>query len=624
MASIHQLPTRAAAVPESIEFNESSFDFKCGMTPSPTVSSDAERATTAIGRKMEQCAGWVQEARDSLRGRRLFTLLAVVNLVNYLDRGVIPGGSEEFNAFIQQTLDTDRPDLFLGILQSGFILGFSAACFVFASLARRRSPFSLMGAGLGMWCGAAVFAGVAKPLGSYTALLIARLLSGVGEASFVTVVPPLITDTAPPGERGLWLALFYTAQPVGAGIGYVYGSGLANSALGWPWAFYLEAFFMAPLAMACSLVPRDRAMAVSNASDYGTPPGSTATPTTNSTGNLSSSSPKDKVGQGYGSPARIGRGPSVAVSSSGATPSPDPNLRRRPDRAKNRLLLGDDANVGDDSSSSSSSSSGGGAGEGLPPSWDLLEHEPGGLAGERETTWEEEEEDTTGLSRGASQRHPANLDGGSGIPPICGGSLVVVSPPGAGGGGGVVSMGGESHDHDPTVPLLGSLNSNGGESPCCSPEQDSFEPTGGRRRRRGPEPTTTTTTSRALALDDVLKVADRPVFCLVVLGAAATAAVTAGMSTFGTSFVTSLGFLSSESAAAATFGGVICAAGLAGTPAGGALIDAADPEGRLGDERKLAMVLTQATALMCVATVLLVASTVQSFLIPFLFFFFFG
>lgn len=54
----------------------------------------------------------------------------------------------------------------------------------------------------------------------------------MGEASFVTVVPPLITETAPPGERGIWLALFYTAQPVGAGIGYVYGSLMATSKLG--------------------------------------------------------------------------------------------------------------------------------------------------------------------------------------------------------------------------------------------------------------------------------------------------------------------------------------------------------------------------------------------------------
>lgn len=32
--------------------------------------------------------GWAGEARASLRGRRLFTLFAVVNLINYLDRGV--------------------------------------------------------------------------------------------------------------------------------------------------------------------------------------------------------------------------------------------------------------------------------------------------------------------------------------------------------------------------------------------------------------------------------------------------------------------------------------------------------------------------------------------------------
>ncbi|CBJ29989.1 conserved unknown protein [Ectocarpus siliculosus] len=575
---------------------------------------------------MEQCAGWVQEARDSLRGRRLFTLLAVVNLVNYLDRGVIPGGSEEFNGFIQKTLHTDRPDVFLGILQSGFILGFSAACFVFPSLARRRSPFSLMAAGLGMWCGAAVFAGVAKPLGSYAVLLMARLLSGVGEASFVTVVPPLITDTAPPGERGLWLALFYTAQPVGAGIGYVYGSALANSCLGWPWAFYFEAFFMAPLAMACSLVPRDRAMAVSNASDYGAPPGSTATPTTDTTGNLSGS-PKDgessgmaespKVEQGYGSPARA-EGSSSAVSSSVATPSPEGDLRRRPDREKKRLLgVCDGAGGGDGGGDSS------GEGEGSSSSWGLLEHEPGGWAGERDKTWVEEE-DTAEMSRGGSQRHyPEEVDG------ISGGGLVVVSPPGGGGGGGGgegeggASIGGEGHD--PTVRLLGSLNS--GQSPCCSPGEDSIGTTaaaGRKRRRRIPQPTTTATTSSVFALQDVLEVADRPVFCLVVLGSAATAAVSVGMSTFCTSIVTSLEFLPSESAAAATFGCVICAAGLVGTPAGGALIDAADPEGRLGDERKLAMVLSQATALMCVATVLLVASTVQSSLIPFLFFFFFG
>lgn len=102
-------------------------------------------------------------------------------------------------------------------------------------------------------------------------------------------------------------------------------------------------------------------------------------------------------------------------------------------------------------------------------------------------------------------------------------------------------------------------------------------------------------------LRDALEVVDRPVFCLVVLGAAATAAVTAGMSTFGTGFVTNLELLSSETGAAATFGGVICAAGLVGTPAGGAVIDAADPEGRLNDEDKLVVVMKQAMLIMLAA-----------------------
>lgn len=101
---------------------------------------------------------------------------------------------------------------------------------------------------------------------------------------------------------------------------------------------------------------------------------------------------------------------------------------------------------------------------------------------------------------------------------------------------------------------------------------------------------------------DLQQVLDRPIFALVVFGAAANAAVTAGMSTFGTGFITALELLHTETAAAATFGVIICAAGLVGTPAGGALIDAADPEGRLVDEKKLEVVMRQAMWLVCGAT----------------------
>lgn len=46
------------------------------------------KGASGVRRWMEHWARWGNELRASLRGRRLFTLFALVNLVNYLDRGV--------------------------------------------------------------------------------------------------------------------------------------------------------------------------------------------------------------------------------------------------------------------------------------------------------------------------------------------------------------------------------------------------------------------------------------------------------------------------------------------------------------------------------------------------------
>ena len=47
--------------------------------------------------------------------------LKIITREHYLQ--VVPGGSEEFNMFITKDLRTARPDVFLGVLQSAFILG---------------------------------------------------------------------------------------------------------------------------------------------------------------------------------------------------------------------------------------------------------------------------------------------------------------------------------------------------------------------------------------------------------------------------------------------------------------------------------------------------------------------
>jgi hypothetical protein len=46
-----------------------------------------------------------------------FLFLFAINLLNYVDRGIIPGAAEEFEAFISDAIDTARPNLYLGLLQ---------------------------------------------------------------------------------------------------------------------------------------------------------------------------------------------------------------------------------------------------------------------------------------------------------------------------------------------------------------------------------------------------------------------------------------------------------------------------------------------------------------------------
>jgi len=177
-----------------------------------------------------------------------FKILVAVNFLNYLDRGIIPGATNEFNSFITDNVDTDKPDVFLGLLQSSFIVGFSLASIYFGNAVHTHRPFLLVSVGLSIWTVAVFLCGLAYYAESYPFLAIARMLSGVGEASFQCSMPPWITRYAGPGRGGTWLAIFYTAIPVGTACGYAYSAGVAGSA-GWQWAFWIEGMAMVPFCI---------------------------------------------------------------------------------------------------------------------------------------------------------------------------------------------------------------------------------------------------------------------------------------------------------------------------------------------------------------------------------------
>ncbi|OQR98913.1 Major Facilitator Superfamily (MFS) [Thraustotheca clavata] len=183
----------------------------------------------------------------------LFLLFCGINLLNYVDRGIIPGAPTQFQYFIERTLhvDVSQEGVYLGLLASSFIASYALFIMLFGYLSIFVKPFRLIGIGLLVWCVAMLLCGLAKPAQSFGLLLAGRILSGIGESSFQCIAPPFIDDYAPASTRTLWMGVFFTLTSAGTALGYAYGAVLANSSWGWDWAFYIVAIAMFPLAYIC-------------------------------------------------------------------------------------------------------------------------------------------------------------------------------------------------------------------------------------------------------------------------------------------------------------------------------------------------------------------------------------
>jgi MFS family permease len=69
-------------------------------------------------------------------------------------------------------------------------------------------------------------------------MIAARVVVGIGEASYATLAPTIIDDLAAPEKKNRWLAVFYVAIPVGSALGYLIG-GMLEHAFGWRSAFFI-------------------------------------------------------------------------------------------------------------------------------------------------------------------------------------------------------------------------------------------------------------------------------------------------------------------------------------------------------------------------------------------------
>ncbi|MCL7038720.1 hypothetical protein MKW94_008685 [Papaver nudicaule] len=191
----------------------------------------------------------------------LLFLFCVINMLNYIDRGVIAstgvnGTRRVCNASgecipgkgIQGAFNlTNFQD---GVLSSAFMVGLLIASPIFAFLAKRHNPFRLIGVGLLVWTLATAGCGGTF---NFWSIAVCRMLVGVGEASFISLAAPFIDDNAPAAKKTFWLALFYMCIPVGIATGYEYG-GLVAGHLGWRYAFFGEAIVMLPFTLLCFIM----------------------------------------------------------------------------------------------------------------------------------------------------------------------------------------------------------------------------------------------------------------------------------------------------------------------------------------------------------------------------------
>src|SRR5260221_5022512 len=159
----------------------------------------------------------------------ILALLSGLNLVNYLDRSLVSAVGPK----LQQ--DLGLRDVEFGVVIQAFMLGYFATSPFFGALGDRFRRRELIALGVATWCLATAGSGLMK---TFATMVAARVLVGVGEASYATLAPTIIDDLAKPAAKNRWLAIFYVAIPVGSALGYILGGQLEH-AFGWRSAFFI-------------------------------------------------------------------------------------------------------------------------------------------------------------------------------------------------------------------------------------------------------------------------------------------------------------------------------------------------------------------------------------------------
>ncbi|XP_075687694.1 protein spinster homolog 1-like [Rhinoderma darwinii] len=160
----------------------------------------------------------------------IVVILFYINLLSYMDRlsvtGALPYLEKSFHL----------KDSGSGLLQAVFLCSFMLVAPVFGYLGDHWNRKYLLCIGITLWS-ASILGSSFIPDKYFWLFLLMRGLVGIGAASYSTIAPSIIADLFVADQRSRMLSIFWTAIPVGCGLGYIMGAKV-TSALGgdWHWA----------------------------------------------------------------------------------------------------------------------------------------------------------------------------------------------------------------------------------------------------------------------------------------------------------------------------------------------------------------------------------------------------
>ncbi|XP_045106251.1 protein spinster-like [Portunus trituberculatus] len=202
---------------EGLRANLSHQELIPGMAPSVTVVTPADTRGGDDVADPSSCELSTPPRGTSVSKKQLMVVIILfyVNLINYMDRFTVAGILYDIQICFGLS-DTQS-----GLLQTAFVLVYMVMAPLFGYLGDRYSRKNLMAVGIFFWS-LATLLGSFMP--NYALFLLFRCLVGVGEASYSTIAPTIISDLFVSDTRSKMLAVFYFAIPVGSGLGYIIGA----------------------------------------------------------------------------------------------------------------------------------------------------------------------------------------------------------------------------------------------------------------------------------------------------------------------------------------------------------------------------------------------------------------